>query len=89
MVGDKEAISATRKVRGVIPEPVAVQSRPFRGNWEGSFLVYSSLATVNRELVLALLRSEKFELGLLQAEPGESAEVAITSRLYPVAERLD
>ena len=89
MVGGKEAISATRNVRGVVPKPVAVQSRLFRGNWEGSFLVCSSLATVNRELVLALLRSEKFELGLLQAEPSERAEVAITSRLYPVAERLD
>ena len=82
------AVAATaRKVSGVVPQPLG--QRPIRGNWEGPFLVYASLATVNRELVLALLDDGRCELGLLQTEPSEMADAEIGERLGPIAEGLD
>ncbi|MBT3346353.1 MAG: glycosyltransferase [Gemmatimonadetes bacterium] len=41
---------------------------PRRINWEGSFFMYSSLAYVNRELVLALLAEGQCEMGLMPFE---------------------
>ncbi len=37
-------------------------------NWEGSFMLHSSLAYVNREMTLALLASERCDLGLQSFE---------------------
>ncbi|WP_170157797.1 glycosyltransferase [Thermodesulfitimonas autotrophica] len=42
--------------------------------WEGSFFVYHSLALVNRELVLALLRDEQLEIGIKPYEPDQFDE---------------
>jgi len=37
--------------------------------WHGSFFVYHSLALVNREMTLALLDTNRFEIGLREQEP--------------------
>ena len=58
------------------------------GNWEGSFLLHSSLAYVNRELVLALLASEECDLGLQSYEPDEFG-VEEDARFWPLAQRMD
>ncbi|MEW6749561.1 MAG: glycosyltransferase [Candidatus Latescibacterota bacterium] len=55
-----------------------------RGVWEGPFGVTSSLAHVNRELVLALLRTGRCELGLLETEP-EGPPAAAGERFAPLA----
>ncbi len=59
-----------------------------RGNWEGPFLVYSSLAAVNREMVAALLAAGRCDLGLLPSEPDQIAAAEFDSRLDAVVERL-
>ena len=61
----------------------------FRGNWEGAFFVHSSLAHVNRELVLALLGSGRCELGLIPFEPHQFGVEEDPERLMAIAERLE
>ncbi len=57
-----------------IADPPESPATPRRINWEGSFFLYSSLAYVNRELVLALL-AERCQVGLLPYEDDQfSAE---------------
>lgn len=46
-------------------------ARVLRGYWEGPFFVHSSLAMVNRELSLALLRDANCDLGLIASEPDQ------------------
>ena len=41
------------------------------GYWEGPFFVHSSLAQVNREMTLALLRETNCDLGLIASEPDQ------------------
>lgn len=57
-------------------------------NWEGSFLLHSSLAYVNREMALALLASEECDLGLQSFEPDEFG-VEEDPRFWPLAQRMD
>lgn len=64
-------------------------ARTFRGNWEGSFFVHSSLAHVNRELVLALLGSGRCELGLIPFEPHQFGVEEDPERFAALAERLE
>lgn len=45
--------------------------RVLRGYWEGPFFVHSSLAMVNREMCLALLRETNCDLGLMASEPDQ------------------
>ena len=89
LVTGEAAAPVARKVRGARPESIAVEQRPFRVNWTGSFLVYSSLAAVNREMALALLRDGRCELGLQQTESGELNDAESAERLSPITERLD
>ncbi|MBM3279160.1 MAG: glycosyltransferase [Candidatus Handelsmanbacteria bacterium] len=55
--------------------------RPLRGNWEGAFLVHSSLAHANGELVRALLAEGDCELGLLPSEPPQWGGGELAGRL--------
>ncbi|MCC7260914.1 MAG: glycosyltransferase, partial [Candidatus Latescibacteria bacterium] len=65
---------------------VPAAARPLRGNWEGAFLVHSSLAHANRELVLALLGGG-MELGLIPSEPAQFG-AGEDPRFAPLAPRL-
>jgi len=55
--------------------------RPLRGNWEGAFLVPSSLAHANGELVRALLAEGDCELGLIPSEPPQWGGGDLAGRL--------
>ena len=57
-------------------------------NWEGSFMMHSSLAYVNREMSLALLATEQCDLGLQSFEPDEFG-VEEDARFWPLAQRMD
>ena len=57
-------------------------------NWEGSFMMHSSLACVNREMSLALLATEQCDLGLQSFEPDEFG-VEEDARFWPLAQRMD
>ncbi len=63
------------------------EHRRLRGNWEGAFLVHSSLAHANRELVLALLAGGGLDLGLIPTEPAQFGP-GEEARLAPLAPRL-
>ncbi|MBI2504134.1 MAG: glycosyltransferase, partial [Candidatus Latescibacteria bacterium] len=65
----------------------APSAKPLRGNWEGGFFVYSSLAHANRELVLALLGRGGCELGLIHSEAQQFGAEA-EPRFAPLAQRL-
>jgi GT2 family glycosyltransferase/glycosyltransferase involved in cell wall biosynthesis/Tfp pilus assembly protein PilF len=65
---------------------MSVAAPPARLNWEGSFFLHSSLAHVNRELCLALLRRE-VEAGLLPFEP-DQFDPAADDRFRPLVERM-
>ena len=72
-------------------DPIAVEleKQIFRGNWEGSFFLHSSLAHVNRELVLELLGTGRCELGLIPFEPHQFGVEENPERFGPIAERLE
>jgi len=82
-----------RFIAGEGPETAALPARTapriVRGNWEGSFFLHSSLAHVNRELVLALLDSGRCELGLIPFEPHQFGAEEDPERFRGIAERLD
>ncbi|MFH1567317.1 MAG: glycosyltransferase [Gemmatimonadota bacterium] len=63
-------------------------AQSFRGNWEGSFFLHSSLAYVNRELVLALLATGRCELGLVPYEADQFGVEADPERFGALAQRL-
>ena len=63
--------------------------RIFTGNWEGSFFLHSSLAHVNREMVLALLASGRCELGLIPFEANQFGVEEDPERFGVIAERLE
>lgn len=80
-----------RLVVGVADEQIEVEleKQIFRGNWEGSFFLHSSLAHVNRELVLGLLGTGRCELGLIPFEPHQFGLEENPERFGPLAERMD
>ena len=59
-----------------------------RGYWEGSFFVYTSLAYVNRELVLGLLKTTGCELSLIPYEQDQFGVEADPERFAALAEGL-
>ena len=74
--------------QGVIASREEETAPRFRGNWEGPFLVYSSIAAVNREMVAALLDEGRCDLGLLQSEPDQIAASKFESSFDAVVKRL-
>jgi len=58
-----------------------------RGYWEGPFFVHSSLAQVNREMTLALLRETNCDLGLIASEPDQFDGLG-NLRYTPLAVRM-
>ena len=54
-----------------VPEPAAPDRAPLSVRWEGSQFVWHSLAHVNRQLCLGLLREGSFDLGLVPYEPDQ------------------
>lgn len=60
----------------------------FCGNWEGPFLVNSSLAHVNREFVKALITTGKCELGLMHFDVPQFGEQEDPENLFEIAKRL-
>ncbi|MDP6057624.1 MAG: glycosyltransferase family 2 protein, partial [Pirellulaceae bacterium] len=94
---DAQGHFVAERVEGSAPEAggvlsIAEQSeatqQPFTVNWEGSFMLHSSLAYVNREMALALLASERCDLGLQSFEPDEFG-VEEDARFWPLAQRMD
>ncbi len=62
----------TAEARALVESPLRAAAAPMlRGYWEGPFFVHSSLAMVNREMTLALLRETNCDLGLLASEPDQ------------------
>lgn len=57
-------------------------------NFEGSFFLHSSLAHVNRELALALLETDRCDLGLLPFE-ADQFESSTDGRFAALAERMN
>lgn len=55
--------------------------------WDGSFFVHHSLALVNRELTLALLDTNRFEVGIRHYE-SPTFDPAAESRFAPLAARV-
>lgn len=55
--------------------------------WHGAFFTYHSLALVNRELTLALLDTDRFDIGLREQEP-TSFSPNVDPRFLPLAARL-
>ena len=62
--------------------------RSYRGNWEGSFFLHSSLAYVNRELTLALLESGRCDLGLVPFESDQFGPEEDPARFGALAQRM-
>jgi len=67
----------------------AAPETSLRGNWEGSFFLHSSLAFVNRELVLALLQTGQCDLGLIPFEAAQFGAEEDAERFPALAERLE
>ncbi|MCX6382350.1 MAG: glycosyltransferase, partial [Armatimonadetes bacterium] len=61
-----------------LPAPVSNPTRPIAVRWEGAQLTWHSLAHVNRELCLALLKTNQVELSLLPTQPD-----LLTAKEYP------
>jgi len=74
--------------REFVPAEQSVVTEQLTVNWEGSFMLHSSLAYVNREMALALLASERCDLGLQSFEPDEFG-VEEDARFWPLAQRMD
>lgn len=55
--------------------------------WHGAFFTYHSLALVNRELTLALLETNRFDVGLREQEPASFSPNA-DPRFLPLTARL-
>jgi glycosyltransferase involved in cell wall biosynthesis len=76
-------------LRAVKPFRGAAPLRPVAVRWEGSQFVYHSLAHVNRQLCLGLLRSGRVELSLVPYEPDQfdGAAVPAFQPLVPCVDR--
>lgn len=61
-----------------LPAPVSQTTRPIAVRWEGAQLTWHSLAHVNRELCLALLKTNQVELSLIPTQPD-----LFTANQYP------
>ena len=70
-----------------IPSSSPAFSTDLKGYWEGSFFLHSSLAYVNRELVLALLQQPTCDLGLVPFE-GQQFGADEDPRFGVLAERF-
>ena len=86
--GDRFGPDGRFAVKPASVAPSTGTEKALSGYWEGSFFVHTSLALVNRELVRALLRRGRVDLGLIPYERHEYGAEADPHRLGTIDERL-